>query len=385
MTGLSTTDLVIDHAVAQVGGAIQFLLDVTPVNSDEVLAAHAAGEMVPRFAYRPLKTDPDVAQGMLDLIDLDQVADPTLGALLRAKHREMSLQLDMLRARDTDDFLPLSLELYGGVAPALREIAEHLLEHVPRGAGRGDQVGAVEFHALACAEIEHYKEQDPDIEMYAEVRDDVAGVLVSGDTLLIAESAAVQAVRANALLQHEVGTHLVTQVNGSAQPIRTLGGGLAHYDETQEGLAVLAEIACGGLTPFRLRQLAARVLTVHRLVAGASFTESFDALQELGFPQGSAFTTTMRAYRSGGLTKDAIYLRGLVELLHHVRDGGELDLLFLGKFSLRDLPLIADLRDRGVLNPPRLRPRYLDDPDALPRIARASQLESLAELIGVAA
>ena len=34
MTGLATTDLVIDHAVAQVGGAIQFLLDVTPINSD---------------------------------------------------------------------------------------------------------------------------------------------------------------------------------------------------------------------------------------------------------------------------------------------------------------------------------------------------------------
>ena len=74
-----------------------------------------------------------------------------------------------------------------------------------------------------------------------------------------------------------------------------------------------------------------------------------------------------------------------MDLLHHVRDGGELDLLFLGKFSLRDLPLIADLRDRGVLNPPRLRPRYLDDPDAMPRMVRASQLESLSELIGVAA
>ncbi|MBB1493917.1 DUF1704 domain-containing protein [Propioniciclava sp. MC1595] len=385
MTGLATTDLVIDHAVAQVGGAIQFLLDVTPINSDEVLTAYAEGDRMPRFAYRDLQTDPDVAQGMLDLIDLDAVSDPTLGALLRAKHREMTLQLDLLRARDTPDFLPLSLELYGGVAPALRDIAEHLLEHVPRGAGRGEQVGAVEFHALACAEIEHYKEQDPDIEMNAEVRHDVAGVLVSGDTLLIAETSAVQSARTNALLQHEVGTHLVTQVNGSAQPIRVLGTGLAGYDETQEGLAVLAEVACGGLTPFRLRQLAARVLTVHRLVSGASFSESFEALMELGFPQGSAFTTTMRAYRSGGLTKDAIYLRGLVDLLHHVRDGGELDLLFLGKFSLRDLPLIADLRDRGVLNPPRLRPRYLDDPDAMPRMVRASQLESLSELIGVAA
>ncbi|WP_282005913.1 flavohemoglobin expression-modulating QEGLA motif protein [Propioniciclava sinopodophylli] len=385
MTGLATTDLVIDHAIAQVGGAIQFLLDVTPVNSDDVLTAWAAGERVPRFEYRDLQTDPDLAQGMLDAIDLDAVSDATLSSLLRSKHREMTLQLDMLRARDTEDFLPLSLQLYGGVAPPLREMAEHILENVPVGAGRGEQVGALEFHALALAEIEHYKEQDPDIEMFAEVCDDVAGVLVSGNTLLISADAAVQATRTNALLQHEVGTHLVTQVNGLAQPIRVLGAGLAGYDETQEGLAVLAEIACGQLTHFRLRQLAARVVTVHRLVTGASFTEAFEALTDLGFLQGSAFTTTMRAYRSGGLTKDAIYLRGLVELLAHVRSGGQLDLLLRGKFSLRDLPLIAELDERGVLAPPRLRPRYLDDPTAGLRIRWAAELKSLSELIGVTA
>ena len=384
MTGLATTDLVIDHAVAQVGGAIPFLLDVTPVNADEVLTAWVDGAREPRFRYRELLTDPDIAQGMLDGIDLDAVRDPTLSHLLRNKHREMTLQLDLLRARDTPDFLPLSLELYGGVAPSLQGVAEHILEHVPVGAGRGDQVGAVEFHALACAEIEHYKEQDPDIEMYAEVRDDVAGVLVSGNTLLIAADAAVQARRVNALIQHEVGTHLVTQVNGLAQPIRTLGSGLAGYDETQEGLAVLAEIACGQLTPFRLRQLAARVVTVHRLVTGSSFADALEALTDLGFPQGSAFTTTMRAYRSGGLTKDAIYLRGLVDILGHVRGGGQLDLLLRGKFALRDLPLVEDLEARGILAPPRLRPRYLDDPTASLRIRWASELESLSELIGVA-
>ena len=384
MTGLATTDLVIDHAIAQVGGAIQFLLDVTPVNADEALAAWAGGVREPRFAYRELQTDPDTAQGMLDGIDLDAVSDPTLAHLLRSKHRELTLQLDLLRARDTEDFLPLSLELYGGVAPALRRVAEHILEHVPVGAGRGDQVGAVEFHALALAEIEHYKEQDPDIAMFAEVRDDVAGVLVSGNTLLISADAAVQSRRTNALIQHEVGTHLVTQVNGLAQPIRVLGSGLAGYDETQEGLAVLAEIAVGQLTPFRLRQLAARVVTVHRMVMGASFVESLEALTDLGFPQGSAFTTTMRAYRSGGLTKDAIYLRGLVDLLGHVRGGGHLDLLLLGKFALRDLPLIEELDRRGILAPPRLRPRYLADPTAGLRIRWAAELESLSELIGVA-
>ena len=64
----------------------------------------------------------------------------------------------------------------------------------------------------------------------------------------------------------------------------------------------------------------------------------------------------MRVYRSGGMTKDAIYLRGLVELLEHLGADGSLDQLRLGKFSLRDLPLIGDLEDRGLLRPPRVLP-----------------------------
>ncbi len=116
---------------------------------------------------------------------------------------------------------------------------------------------APEFLELAQAEIEHYREIDPEIDIHAEMRDDVNGVMVCGNTLLIDSDAEVQRARANALLQPEVGTHLVTQVNGAAQPVQVLGTGLAGYDETQEGLAVLAEIGCGELTPFRLRQLAA--------------------------------------------------------------------------------------------------------------------------------
>ena len=67
---------------------------------------------------------------MLDDIDVAAVEDPTLGHLLRAKHREMELQLEMLEARGSDDFLQLSIELYGGVSPALRRQAEALLATV---------------------------------------------------------------------------------------------------------------------------------------------------------------------------------------------------------------------------------------------------------------
>ena len=309
-----------------------------------------------------------------------QVQDHTLAELLRSKHREMQLQLEMLRARGTEDFRALSVELYGAVAPTLRERAQRLmadLEGTPR---PGDMLDAPEFLGLAEAEIAHYRELDPDVGMHAEVRPDVSGVLVEGDALLISEDAAVAAARADALLQHEVGTHLVTQVNGAGQPIKVLGSGLAGYEETQEGLAVLAEIACGGLTPFRLRQLAARVVTVHAMLTGASFREAHAALVEAGVPSGSAYSTTMRVYRAGGLTKDAIYLRGLLDLLDHLAADGRLELFFLGKFALRDLPLIEDLHERGVLCPARITPRYLQDPEAAARLHRAAHTDDLTSL-----
>lgn len=379
----AATDLAVDRALAQLSESFSFLLHITPVDAEDVKQEFLAGSVSdPVFTYRHLSDEPAVLEQELANIDVTAVEDTTLAHLLRAKHRELGLQLEMLKARDTDDFLALSIELYGGVSPSLWQHAEQVLTHIDHVEPVSEPVDAEEFLRLALDEIAYYREQDPGIEMHAEIRTDVNGVMVSGDTLLIGRESVVQRRRAAALLHHEVGTHLVTHVNGSAQPVRVLGTGLAGYDETQEGLAVLGEVACGGLTPFRLRQLAARVLTVHRMVDGASFAEAHQALVDAGIPPGSAFTTVMRIYRAGGTTKDAIYLRGVVDLLAHLADDGDLDLLWRGKFSLQDLPLIAELVDRDALVPPRLLPRYLDDPVSTDRLGWASGLSDLSELVG---
>ncbi|MGM7667070.1 flavohemoglobin expression-modulating QEGLA motif protein [Microbacterium sp. A93] len=381
--GISTRDRAIDHELALLSGSLRFLLDVTPVNVEQARTEFLATGGLPEFSYRDLEDDPEVLKQVLADIPIHLVEDTVLGTLLRNKHRELSLQIDLLAARDTEDFMPLSIELYGAITPDLRGSAERILETVTTSESTSaGSLGAKEFLAQAQKEIEYYRHQDADIELHAEIREDVSGVMVSGNTLLLGPEAKVQKVRAHALLQHEVGTHLVTHVNGSVQPIKILGSGLAGYDETQEGLAVLAEVACGGLTAFRLRQLAARVMTVHRMVTGANFAEAHEALVAGGIPASSAFTTTMRAFRSGGLTKDAIYLRGMLDLLAHLRHGGTLEVLLLGKFSLRDLPLVSDLQDRGVLEPALLTPRWLADEDASARLGRAAALDDPREFLG---
>ena len=380
--GFSAADLAADHAMAALAGSVRFLLEMTPVNADDVRRSFLAHpDADPVFEYRALDVDPDVLDAQVAALPLDDVADATLAALLRNRQREMTLQVEMLRARNTPDFLPLSIAHYGALLPAVVHLAEDLMNRLPSGRLEHDSVDASGFLAAAQAEIDHYRSIDPDVGIHAEIRDDVSGVLVEGSTLIISRNAAVAGPRVNALLQHEVGTHLVTQVNGLAQPIRMMGSGLAHYDETQEGLAVLAEIACGGLTASRLRQLAARVVAVHSLVSGASFVETHRILTGHGLPAGSAYGVAMRVYRAGGFTKDAIYLRGVLALLRHLAGGGLLDLFFLGKFSIEDLSLVADLAGRGLLAPARIMPRYLSEPAAAERLEDAAHADDLVSLV----
>jgi len=384
-TSVSAADLAVDRELARVSDSFRFLLDLTPVDVESNRHAFLHGTATePSFTYRELEDDPEVLRTVLSAVDVADVEDRTLGHLLRAKHRELELRLDMLAARDTADFLPLSIELYGAVAPGLLDHAESLLDRFNGSAsGQGDErIDAEQFLALAEAELAHYRTIDADIGVHVEIRQDTSGIMVSGRNLIVGAAARLPLDRAHALVQHEVGTHLLTYLNGTHQPVRVMAAGLAGYEQTQEGLAILAEYLVGGLSSERLRQLAGRVVAVHLMTTGASFPEVHQRLVGAGFSRTGAFTTTMRAFRSGGLTKDAIYLRGLHDVLGHLARGGTLDLLWLGKLPLDDLPLVRDLADRGVLRAPVLLPRYLADPATAVRLERAAGLTDPARLIG---
>jgi uncharacterized protein (TIGR02421 family) len=159
-------------------------------------------------------------------------------------------------------------------------------------------------------------------------------------------------------LQHEIGVHLLTYFNGDAQGLRIFRAGLAGYERTQEGLAVFAEFATGGTGTQRLVLIAARVLAVHAMLDGASFIETFRMLRaDTGMDQVAAFGVTLRVFRSGGLSKDAIYLQGLLQVLQHVAGGGELEPFWYGKIAAHHFNVLQELRARGVLRNPACGPR----------------------------
>jgi uncharacterized protein (TIGR02421 family) len=207
-------------------------------------------------------------------------------------------------------------------------------------------------------------------------------MMVSQDKLLILDTASFPRNRVEALLHHEVGTHLLTYCNGRAQRLRLLWSGLPGYNTLQEGLAVLAEFLAGGLSRPRLRLLAARVVACRSVCDGAGFVDTWrELVDDHGYSPAAAFGIAARVHRGGGLTKDAEYLRGLVEVLRYLGGGGELEPLYIGKIAPSHLPAIGELRRRGVLAPVPLLPRYLASDGARVRLHRVRRGLSVLELI----
>jgi uncharacterized protein (TIGR02421 family) len=382
-----------DQALTDISRSFDFLLQATPVNAERAQQQFLrdGAERDPEFDYRPLIVDVAALKRRLYNLPLERLEDPTLQHLLSACRTEMSRKLTMLGDRNSARFLYGSLAVYGDVSDALHELAVQLLETLSRrGAGEDDEdapdaeasVDADGFAAMAEEELARYREVHPGLAATVHIRPDVAGVLVSDGDLLIGAGFRASGTRARALLQHEVGTHVVRHSNGLAQPLSQLASGLAGYEETQEGLAVASEYLVGALTSSRVRVLAGRVVAVRAMVDGASFVEGFRLLQRAhGFAPSTAFTICMRVYRSGGLTKDAIYLRGLQEVLAYLRAGRDLEPLLLGKLAIADVPAIEELRWRDYLKPPRLIPRFLTAPGAESAMLRLRRGHSLLQLV----
>ncbi len=364
----------VDAALETISRSFEFLLGVSPINTVEERDRYLGSKQPapPKFRYRPLTISPETSKRALFAIDVRSVEDPVLETLLLEKQREIDLQLTLLQVRNTADFPHASVMLYGGVDAPLLELAHGILASVVPAANDDDP--CIDCHAVqAAAEamIARYRAHDPGFQAEACLRADIApGLMVSGRSVLVSTATRMRQRRLDALLQHEVGVHVLTFANGSRQGLSIFGTGLAGYEGIQEGLGVFAEYLAGGLTAERLRLLAGRVLAVHAMLSGADFIACERLLRrEHGFAPATAFGIVARVFRSGGLSKDAIYLRGLYEVFGMVQAGQSLDPFWFGKIAPRHVPCVDDLLQRGLLSAPRSLPEVLSRPEAQARLA----------------
>ncbi len=363
----------IDRKLSKIENSYQFLWLVSPSNIHQIKKTFFESnyEKLLDYHYRLLPIDPDVLKRELYNLEIENIDDPAMSFLFRDKREELDQQISMLGERGTRNFFYNSIRLYKGVDRILCDAAEEILDQVPEETPKKEKelIDANGFSSLARKEFAYFQEQDRNFKCKVHIRKDVNIMMVSQGELYIPSEYKMNKMESKALIQHEVGTHVLTYHNGSQQPLKQLSVGLADYDPLQEGLAVTAEFIVGGLSANRLRTLAGRVIAGSALLDGGDFREIFRLLcEKYGFMPERAFNITSRIMQGGGFLKDIIYLKGLVDLRKYMEKGGEYEPLLAGKFGIKHTEIIRELTERKILKKGALRPSYMLNQDVTEKL-----------------
>lgn len=346
------------------------------------------------YARRPLEFDADALRSGFRDLEREiarRLGDASpAGRIMDRMCREYRLVVDMLEARGTPAFAEHAASLYGRASEPLHVGQASLVDLATQ---LEESLALLDRSAF----VEPAKRDIPVEQAVAilQARLDASmgaiggGVRVSVDDGIVADAAAGSdyiKLRAGALFSqqelalleaHEGWVHVGTTLNGRAQRVCSfLGKGTPATAVTQEGLAVLVEVTSLRSHPARLRRITDRIRAIHRAESGASFLEVFDGFREAGRSREEAWTVTMRVFRGsrpegGPFTKDLAYSKGFVELYNFLRlavrrgSTDRIPLLFVGKVLLDEVGLLADLRDEGLLDPPRFLPPTFADPSGL--------------------
>lgn len=355
----------VDKALFKLLNGFELLAYVNPVNSGTELKRFAKSKFTepPKFRYGHININPFELKQQLSLLKTQAISDVSIRHLYESVINSYFDKIDLLGALGTKKFLYNSLRYFG--RPSKKDLtnAQYLL-HLP-----AIQTEPTRVPVLAIEEVVNRFKQGLDdygiqckIELSKKVISQVM-VLNSKKTILIRPDAQFTAKEVNALIEHEIGVHMVTTQNSSDQKLKVFNLGLPINTLTQEGLAILSEYLSGNITLKRLKKLALRVVTADMMCSGADFVESFNYLtQQQNIPAEDAYTIVTRIYRGGGFTKDYLYLSGFVKILKLWNDQTSLKPLLVGKTSIDFYATINEMIEREMIQKPKFITKSFENP-----------------------
>lgn len=327
----------------------------------------AKGEVpVPRWVLKRRRVEPELWR-LLEGVP-PRVEGTAAQALYLARVEELELELGMIEALGEPRRIrplaarrfgdgQLGVALPGGPVPLVR-LAEVLLDSLPhreepREVPPWDVAGRPSLAALMLAVA---RSAGLSIDIKVEPR--LSAGAATGDRTIFLADRMFGRRESLRFAVHEVLGHAVAAANARDQPIRIFEIGTAGSFSAQEGVALWLEEKAGVLDAYRLRTISARVLATDRMHRGASFGESARWLyREHGFSALDAISIVERAYRGGGVARDAGYLSGWLEVRAALSDGTTtLDALRMGRVGIDVAVKLDELVAAGLARRPRYRP-----------------------------
>ena len=291
----------------------------------------------------------------------------------------------LLASRGTAEFFEHSKELYGQPTNELENGSSTIIDLARHFDSLFDRVNredlGVAHEVEVSAELLAEKMKEAVDGMFGELAPEVimdptlaSNALAGRRRISIRPGAQFNDKDIDQLIQHEAFVHVATSINGYLQPhLKILVEGHAGTTATQEGLAVFAEFITGNIDLDRLRRLSDRVIAIQQAIDGADFIDVYRYFLEKTDRPGQSFQNAKRVFRGGTVTggapftKDIVYLEGLADVHNFLRLAvakgkfDYLDLLFVGKLNIADLPTLKKLNELGIVEAPRFVPPWMTD------------------------
>lgn len=355
-TKLDPAILTIDKGMSKLIRGFELLAYVNPINNISEQKKFFAKRYteIPNFKYSPIRINSYELKQELSKLPLHNISDVSIRHMYEAVVNSYFDKIDLLSTLDTPKFLFNSLRYFGRPSKIDIQNAQYIL-HLPSIPGEPKRVPTLGTDQA----IQSFKEGLTSYGFKSKIATSnkvIAKVMVlnAKKTIVFRPDAKFTRSEINALVEHEIGVHMVTTMNAGMQPLRIFKMGLPVNTMTQEGLAVLSEYLSGNMSIKRLKKLAHRVIIVDMMCNGANFKECFEFLHNnYVVDPNEAYAIVTRIFRGGGFTKDHLYLSGFVQILRFWEKGHSLDPLLIGKTSLDFYSTIEEMIDRELLKAPQ--------------------------------
>lgn len=308
--------------------------------------------------------------------------------LIKRQCDEYIRAIRMLDSRGTPVFVELSKELYGSPDDVFYV-----------GGPRLSEMGSFLFDLLTTLDVQLVSDQDiprhspqqakkllqkrldaffVDDQVKVMVNDGmIADAAAGADKIKLSNKAKFTDRELKYLEVHEGWVHVGTTINGGLQPYCFfLSKGAPSCSVIQEGLAVMTEVVSFSSYPARMRKITNRVIAIEKVTQGADFMDIFHYFLECGLSEDDAYKQSVRVFRGsvptgGPFTKDLAYAKGFVLIYNFLcyaiseRRIDVVPILFSGKLTLDDVPLLLELKAEGLLAEPRYLPEQFRDLSSL--------------------
>ncbi len=315
------------------------------------------GKYNPVFKYPPVHHTLAVYKKDLSQIEID--TGDSWGKILQRTRRFLINKLDLLKARDTEDFSRLSLKVFAEPGHSLLIKAHQVLEPFTS-LPPGHQKPYTVKQAASILKTILNEQGFNNWQVKFNHQLALAEIAMHSRTLWLNEHPVVPYTRHIIMLltAHEIKTHIRRYENGllngkkTGHPLIAVGTG--GFIVLEEGLAYHHEQQMR-MRPTKTNTYALRLIAL-QAARRLSFQKTYDYLLELNnkhklqlepLEMTNLVARVKRGLRDtskkGAYTKDWSYFGGYQQVKKYLAAKGQLSDLFIGKISLTDVPIVKEM------------------------------------------